>query len=259
MTGLALVTGGGRGIGLGISKRLADDGWRVAIADLTLAQAQAGVADLAGQGHSAWQVDVADEASVEGLFDAVEAAEGPVTALICNAGVLVMVDNARPPLVDMTVEDWNLTHDVNARGTFLCCRAYARRRHRVPVENGRVITTSSVAAELGGYRSSASYISSKAAVLGFSKAVARELAPLGITVNCIAPGLIDAPMLHVTSKETDNAATRAAAYDRMSANVPLGRMGTPEDLAHTVSFLLSPGASYITGATLDVNGGYRMA
>lgn len=255
MFGLALVTGGGRGIGLGISRRLAADGWKVAIADLTLEQAQAGVAELSGTGHSAWQVDVSSESSVENLFTELEAAHGPVTALVCNAGVLIMVNNERPPLVDLTVEDWNKTHAVNALGTFLCCRAYARRRHKVPVVNGRVVTTSSVAAELGGYRSSSSYISSKSAVIGFTKAAARELAPLGITVNCIAPGVIDAPMLHITSSDEK----RAASFEKLSQSVPLGRLGRPDDLAGVVSFLLSPDASYITGATIDVNGGYRMA
>ncbi|MBB4038719.1 3-oxoacyl-[acyl-carrier protein] reductase [Microvirga flocculans] len=255
MLGLALITGGGRGIGLGIAKRLASDGWKVAIADLTLEQAEAGVAELAGTGHSAWQVDVSSESSVENLFDGLEASHGPVTALVCNAGLLIMVNNERPPLVDLTVDDWNKTHAVNALGTFLCCRAYARRRHKVPVANGRVVTTSSVAAELGGYRSSSSYISSKSAVLGFTKAVARELAPLGITVNCVAPGVIDAPMLHITSTEEN----RAASFEKLSQSVPLGRLGRPDDLAGAVSFLLSPDASYITGATIDVNGGYRMA
>lgn len=255
MRGLALVTGGGRGIGLGISKRLATDGWRVAIADLSSDQAQAGLSELSGRDNSAWQVDVSSEDSVENLFERIEAAHGPITALVCNAGILLMVDNERPPLIDLTVDDWNRTHAVNAFGTFLCCRAYARRRHRAPVQNGRVVTTSSVAAELGGNRSSSSYISSKAAVLGFTKAVARELAPLGITVNCVAPGIIDTAMLQATISN----GAREASIEKISQNVPLRRLGRPDDLASTVAFLLSADASYITGATIDVNGGYRMA
>ncbi|CAM2187581.1 3-oxoacyl-(acyl-carrier protein) reductase [Paraburkholderia sacchari] len=254
MQGLALVTGGGRGIGLGIARRLAADGWRVAIGDLTAEQARAGLSELPGDGHSAWQVDVSREDSVEQLFEQIEAEHGPITALVCNAGVLLMVNNERPSLIDLTVEDWNRTHAVNSFGTFLCCREYARRRHKVPVANGRVVTTSSVAAELGGIRSSSSYISSKSAVIGFTKAVARELAPLGITVNCVAPGIIDAPMLYATA--TDQA--RATDFEKLAQNIPLRRLGMPDDLAGTVAFLISADAAYITGATIDVNGGYRM-
>lgn len=252
---LALVTGGGRGIGAAIAARLAMDGWNVAVADLTKKLASDGISKLSGFGHSAWQVDISDEASVQTLFEDVESVNGPITALICNAGMLIMKDGERPPLVDIELDDWEKTHSVNARGTFLCCREFARRRMAVPVPNGRIVTTSSVAAELGGYRSSASYISSKSAVLGLTKAVAREVAELGITANCVAPGVVDAPMLH----QTKSASHTSDAMERLAAAVPLGRLGLPDDIAGAVAFLVSPQASYITGATLDVNGGYRMA
>ena len=137
-------------------------------------------------------------------------------------------------------------------------RAWAHascRRRALPVEGGRVTTTSSVAAELGGYRGSASYISSKSAILGFTKAMARELASLGITVNCVAPGVIDAPMLTAATPRS----AAPGSMDALAQAVPLGRLGTPEDIAGAVSFLLSEQASYVTGATIDVNGGYRMA
>ena len=116
--------------------------------------------------------------------------------------------------------------------------------------DGRVVTISSVAAQLGGYRSSASYIASKSAIIGLTKALARELAPHRVTVNSVAPGLIDAPMLRLSLDPADDA--------KASAQIPLGRLGTPQDVAGAVSFLVSKDASYITGSVIDVNGGYRM-
>jgi NAD(P)-dependent dehydrogenase (short-subunit alcohol dehydrogenase family) len=113
------------------------------------------------------------------------------------------------------------------------------------------VTFSSVAAQLGGYNASAAYIAAKAAVIGFTKALAREAAPLGITANAVAPGLIDTEMMRIASGG-------AGATPASTSNIPLGRIGRPGDVAATVRFLASPEAAYITGATIDVNGGYRM-
>ncbi|WP_374632106.1 SDR family NAD(P)-dependent oxidoreductase [Ferrovibrio sp.] len=248
---VALVTGAARGIGAGIAQRLAADGLTVAIADLDPKAAEATAASLPGSGHRGYAVDVRDEALVKALFDTVEADFGPLAVLVANAGVLLLREGGvRPLIVDTTLDEWEQSHAVNTRGTFLCTREMLRRRTAQPVADARVVTLSSVAAQLGGYRSSSAYISSKSAVLGFTKAAAREAAPLGLTVNCVAPGLIDAPMLRLSlppEKDVD-----------VKGSIPLNRIGTPEDVAQAVSFLVSPASSYLTGIVIDVNGGYRM-
>lgn len=247
---LALVTGAGRGIGEAICRQLARDGLRVVVADLEGDNA-ARVAASLGAGHTACQVDVADEAAVAGLFDRVENAHGPVAVLVNVAGLLILPGGERPLIKDMTLDTWERSFAVNSRGAFLCSREYLRRREAAPVEGGRVVFFGSVAAQLGGYRSSAAYIGAKAAVMGFAKAFARESAHLGITANTIAPGLIDTEMLRATV--SSSGALAAAAQ-----NIPLGRIGTVDDCAAAVAYLVSPQAAYITGNVIDVNGGYRM-
>lgn len=248
---VALVTGAARGIGAGIARRLAEDGLTIAIADLDPKAAQATAESLPGSTHRGYGVDVREEASVQALFDAVEADFGPLTVLVNNAGVLLLREGGRRPMIiETTLEEWEQSHAVNTRGTFLCTREMLRRRTERPVADARVVTLSSVAAQLGGYRSSSAYIASKAAVLGFTKAAAREAAPLGLTVNCVAPGLIDAPMLRLSLAPEQDA--------QASGNIPLNRLGTPEDVAQAVSFLVAPASSYLTGIVIDVNGGYRM-
>ncbi len=248
---IAIVTGAARGIGAAIAARLANDGLRVAVADLSVEAARATAAALPGDGHVGLAVDVRDEASVDRLFDETESSLGPVGVLVCNAGVLLLREGGqRPAIVDTTLDEWEQSHAVNTRGTFLSVRAMLRRRAARPVAEGRIVTLSSVAAQLGGYRSSSAYISSKAAVLGFTKAAAREAAPLGITVNCLAPGLIDAPMLRLSLPPDRDS--------EMSSSIPLGRIGTAGDVAEACSYLVSPAAAYLTGVTIDVNGGYRM-
>ena len=158
------------------------------------------VADELGAPHDARAFDVSDEASVVAAFDDIETRHGPISVLVSAAGLLLFQDNGERPLIkDTTLDIWERSFAVNARGVFLCGREFLRRREAAPVPHGRVVTFSSVAAQLGGYRSSASYIAAKSAVLGLTKAMARESAHLGITVNGIAPGLIDTDMLRSTS------------------------------------------------------------
>ena len=247
---IAIVTGGAGGIGAAICRRLAADGLGVAVVDRDAAQAATVAAGLPGTGHVGLRADVSDEPAADRVFDEVTSRLGPPAVLVTAAGILMLrPDGSRNLVAETDAQEWSRTQDINATGTFYFCRAFAR-RITAPLDGGRIVTVSSVAAQLGGYRSSAAYIASKAAVLGLTKALARELAPHRVTVNSVAPGLIDAPMLRLSLDPKDDA--------NASANIPLGRLGTPEDVAGAVSFLVSPDAAYITGNTIDVNGGYRM-
>jgi len=247
---VALVTGGAGGIGVAICRALAAAGHRVAVTDLQLGAARDVAASLDGSGHRAYALDVADEQSVAAAFDAITADMGRPEILVHGAGILLFKpDGDRPLIVETSLADWRRNLDVNLTGCFLVCREYARRLPAGPTF-GRVVTLSSVAAQLGGYRSNAAYIASKAGILGFTKALARELAPQRVTVNAVAPGLIDAPMLRLSlPPERDQQATAA---------IPLNRLGLPADVAAAVVHLVSDEAGYQTGTTVDVNGGYRM-
>nr|WP_202597347.1 SDR family NAD(P)-dependent oxidoreductase [Halomonas icarae] len=245
-----MITGGARGIGRTIAMRLARDGWSVVVADLDAAGARETAAQLDGPGHAGYGMDITDEAQVQAVFDVTEA-DAPLDALVCNAGLLILrEDGSRAPITEMPLGEFQKTSEVNLSGTFVTLREFLRRRQQRGVPDGRIVTFSSSAAQLGGYRSSAAYIAAKAGVLGLTKAAAREAAPLGVTVNAVAPGSIDAPMLRLSMKEGDEAQAASA--------IPLGRLGTPEDVAGAVAFLVSPEAAYITGAVIDINGGVRM-
>ncbi len=246
MVDFCLVTGAGGGIGSAVVSRLAADGFKILAADLSLEKAAQSLVGISGQGHAAVALDVSDEAAVEALF-----AQYQIDHVVAAAGILLFAANGERPLItEMELKDWELTQRVNSTGTFLLTRAYLRGATQRKIENGRFVGFASVAAQLGGYRSSSAYIASKSAVLGFIKAAARESAHLGITVNCVAPGLIDAPMLHQSLAPKD--------YHTVTGSIPLQRVGTTADIAGAVAFLMGPDASYITGAVIDVNGGYRM-
>ncbi|WP_228716780.1 SDR family NAD(P)-dependent oxidoreductase [Billgrantia pellis] len=250
MSKRVLVTGGARGIGRIIATRLAREGWSVVVADLDAEGASESASELPGSQHEGLQVDISDEQQVSELFDEAER-QAPLNALVCNAGLLILrKDGNRSPITEMPLAEFQKTSEVNLTGTFLTIREFLRRRQRAGAESGRIVTFSSSAAQLGGYRSSAAYIAAKSGILGLTKAAAREAASMGITVNAVAPGSIDAPMLRLSLKEGDE---RQAA-----SGIPLGRLGTPEDVAGAVAFLVSEDAAYITGAVIDINGGVRM-
>jgi 3-oxoacyl-[acyl-carrier protein] reductase len=249
-----MITGGASGLGLATARRLAEDGLTVALADLNLEAARRAAAGLPGTGHLGLRCDVTEESSVAAAFAQVEEKLGPPAVLACFAGILsAQPVPGRLPTVNISVQEWDRVMQVNSRGTFLCVREMLRRCSERPVEQGRIITVASVAGQMGGLQSGAAYSASKGAVLALSKVAAREAAPLGITVNTISPGPIDTPMLHQTV-EPGNSDKKYLG----TAQVPLGRIGVPEEIAAAVSYLVSPGAAFVTGATLDVNGGMLM-
>ena len=245
-----LITGGAGGIGAGIAAQLAQQGYRVVLADLDVNQAASIAAALPGHDHCAVVMDVANEASVEQAFEQAEAA-GPVDVLVHAAGVLLTTPG-KPTLKfwESGLELWEACMRINARGSYLCAAAFVRRRLQHAVPHGRIVLFSSVVGQNGGAKNSfADYAASKGAVFGFMRAAARECAALGITVNAVAPGHIDTPMLRKNIP---------AGTPVDTSLIPLGRLGQPEDIAAVVSYIISPEASYITGATFDVNGGLRM-
>lgn len=251
MERVALVTGAGSGLGAATARRLAADGYLVAVADIEVPGTRAVVKTLPGHGHGLIYVDVTDEASVIEMFEQAERRIGPVSAMALFAGGTLHTQAYRPMLTETTLDDWVRTEALNARGTFLCLREFLRRRQATPVEHGRVVTVSSAAAELGGGPTGVAYSAAKGSVLSLMKSAAHEAGPMGITVNAIAPGAMDTPALHTVNS--------GAVLDAMARRVPIRRIGRPEEVAALVAYLLSPEAGYITGATIDINGGVRMA
>ena len=195
-------------------------------------------------------MDVTDEAAVEQTFTNVEAKLGKIAVLVTSAGTMIAPPDRRPSLTEITAASWDETFRVNARGTFFALRALLRRRLADPVPHGRVVTISSAAAQTGGLRGGADYAASKAAVLALTKLAAREAAAIGMTVNAIAPGPVETPLFRTVNP--------VGKDGPMLASVPLGRIGTPDEVAAAVRFLVSESAGYITGSVIDVNGGSRM-
>ncbi len=254
MERVALITGGAGSLGLASAAALAADGLKIVIADLSGKVAAAAAATLPGSGHHGVAMDGSDEASVIAAFDQAEAAAGPIAVLVTFAGYIGQrMDEPRPGIAEMELYRWERLFAINARGTFLCVREMARRRGHTPVDEGRIITISSAAAQIGGYQANSGYIASKGAVLSLTKAAARELAALRITANSISPGPIDTPMLAQARGKSEG----DKGFSNL-AMLPAGRIGRPGEIAAAVRYLASPDAGFVTGATLDINGGLRM-
>jgi len=241
---VAVVTGGASGIGLGAARRLAADGHRVAVLDLNGTAAAAAVAELRAADACAVdvEVDVADRESVGAAFARVRAELGPVEIVVTSAGI-----ESFDPLLDITPEKWDRILAVNLTGTFRCLQAAVP--DMLAGGWGRIVTISSSSAQSGA-PNMAHYAASKGGVIALTKALAVELARQGITANTVAPSLVDTPMARAAEAAGD-----FPGVDVVGPMVPLGRAGTPADIAAACSFLCSDGGGYITGQVIGVNGG----
>jgi NAD(P)-dependent dehydrogenase (short-subunit alcohol dehydrogenase family) len=247
----ALVTGGAGGIGAATCHALANAGLRVAVADINHPTAQTVANSLPGDGHLALALDVTREDSVETVFRDAEKATGPIHVLVCVAGGSLITDAYRPGLADMTLEFWSRTEAVNSRGVFLSVREFLKLRRQHPVPEGRIIALASLAGQTGGSsQTDAAYGASKAAIASLMRNAAVQGAPLGITANAVAPGLIDTSKVRM--------AVTPAQREATAAQTPLKRLGDPAEVAEVIAFLASSGSSFVTGQTINVNGGRFM-
>ncbi len=241
---VALVTGAGRGIGAACAARLAALGHPVVLADV-IPEVEATAAQLPNA--RAIRLDVADPAAVAALPQALGDWWDRLGILVNNAGISPKVEGRARPIRDMPIEEWTRVLAVNLTGAFLvsqaCIPPLRARRW------GRIVMMTSQAARAKSQIAGAHYAASKTGLMGFARSLAVELGPDGITVNSVAPGRIDTPMAQGAA---------AGMNDAFLAQIPLRRIGTPEDVADVVAFLASDAAGYLTGATLDVGGGSFM-
>lgn len=241
---VAMVTGAASGIGEGVARRLATDGHAVALLDFDGDGVRRVAEALRGQGHTAaaYEADVADRDALARTYDAVRRDLGPVTIVVTSAGI-----EAFDPIASVTAEKWDRVLAVNLTGTFTCLQLAVP--DMVEAGWGRIVTISSSSAQSGA-PNMAHYVASKGGVIGLTKAFARELAPHGITANTIPPTIVDTPMAR--KGETEG---HVPSVDVLSTMVPLGRAGTPEDIAGACSYLCSDEGGYVTGQIIGVNGG----
>jgi 3-oxoacyl-[acyl-carrier protein] reductase len=239
---IALVTGASRGIGAAIAERLSRDGARV-IGTATTSEGAGRISEaLAAAGGRGAVLDVVSQASIDALIADIESKEGPIGILCNNAGI-----TRDTLLLRMKQDDWDAVLNTNLASVFKLSKAVLR--GMMKVRKGRIISIASIVG-LTGNPGQGNYAAAKAGMIGFTKSLAREVGSRNITANVIAPGFIDTDMTRALSEEQ-----RAG----LSAQIPLGRLGLPADIAAAVSFLASPEAAYITGETLHVNGGMYMA
>ena len=240
---IALVTGGARGIGFAIAKALAAQGAIPVIADINEQGARDAVAALQGSEGLALGVNVAEQASITAMIEAIIARYGRLDILVNNAGI-----GGNTPFLDIKLEEWSRTIAINLTGAFLVAQASAR--EMVKQQSGKIINIVSLSGQRGGH-GRAAYGSAKAGLELLTKVMAVELAEFGINVNAIAPGAIETEM----AKFAHDQATRAA-YNYL---IPMRRYGTPEEIADAAVFLCSDESRYIHGHTLNVDGGFRTA
>ncbi len=240
---VAIVTGGAQGIGRAIAEALAEDGADIVVADLDPGRSQEAVAAIETVGRKALnvKVNVADFNDTKAMAEQVLKEWGKIDILVNNAGI-----TRDGLLLRMKEEDWNLVLQVNLNGTFHCTKAVLQAMTKQRF--GRIVNIASIVGAMGNV-GQANYAASKAAVIGFTKTVAREYASRSVTVNAVAPGFIDTAMTQGLPPDVKEA---------LQKQIPLGRLGLPSDIAAAVKFLVSDAASYITGQVLHVNGGMLM-
>ncbi|HOM94928.1 MAG TPA: 3-oxoacyl-[acyl-carrier-protein] reductase [Candidatus Saccharicenans sp.] len=240
---VSIVTGASQGIGEAIARELGLAGSTVVLVDIQKEKLEEVAVRFATDGIRAlpFVADVTDGQQVEGVVESVKKDLGRIDHLINNAGI-----TRDSLLLRMKEEDWDLVLRVNLKGAFNFCRSVVK--HMVAARSGRIVSISSVVGLMGN-AGQTNYAASKAGLIGFSKSLAREVAPRGITVNCVAPGYIATAMTEKLSDEV-----KKAFLD----NIPMKRFGLPEEIARTVKFLCSDEAAYITGQVINVNGGLYM-
>ncbi len=241
---VAVVTGAARGIGRAVAARLATLGHTVALLDLDGAAAAAAAAQI-GETAIGIACDVADDAAVEDAFDAVARRCGPAGILVNNAGICPSYGGGAQPVETIDLGEWRRVLDVNLTGAFLCARAVLPGMKAAGW--GRIVSFSSMGGRMRSQLSGAHYGATKAGLIGFTRVLAGQVGRFGITANCIAPGRIE------TAQSDD-----FGAIEPFLAQLPIARLGQPEDIADGVAYLVSDAASYVTGTVLDINGGHFM-
>lgn len=240
---IAIVTGAAQGIGQAIAATLSQEGARLVVSDIREEAAIAAAKQLtaAGQEAIAVAVNVADDASVKAMVEKVLSSWGKIDILVNNAGI-----TRDALLIRMKEADWDAVLDINLKGVFHCTKAVLPTMTKQ--RSGRIVNIASIVGVMGN-AGQANYVASKAAVIGLTKTTAREYASRGITINAVAPGFIETAMTAALSQDV---------RQRLMEQIPLGRLGTPQDVANAVLFLVSEQAGYLTGQVLHVNGGMLM-
>ncbi len=240
---VALVTGGGQGIGRSVALMLARHGSDVAVSDVNVEMAQSTIEEIEKIGRRALAVEanVARFEDGERMVRETVDSLGRIDILVNNAGI-----TRDGLMLRMSEEDWDLVLDVNLKGAFNCTRAAVR--HMAKQRSGKIVNIASVVGLMGN-AGQANYAASKAGLIGFTKTVAREFASRGITVNAVAPGYIDTPMTQALPEKVK---------EELQKLIPLVRLGTPEDVANAVLFLVTNASDYVTGQVVHVNGGLYM-